>query len=240
LIHKTIVVNTWRYMADSAVRLLVMGFFVLIALMLAQDTRAVRTTSDQDFWGISGTLANMGLWILGTGLIHRDASSGVLSLVFLRPVSRPAYVLSKWLALCSVGWTMALIFFSVLYYGENVLNPLAAQRLLGLVVLIVSVSAVITLFSSLPFSFGDLGTLLLALAVVWILNYLGDHYKVVVLRTASDYLMKAFFPGFWFGLKRDEFPFWLNVIFNLAITAFSLGGAIWLVKRRELGYGEAN
>jgi len=111
--------------------------------------------------------------ILGAGSIGRDVSSGVLALLFTRPLVRARYVLAKWLAVSVAAGVLAaatLLVEALILgrQGEGVPGAELAAALFASATATCGLTAVLVLFSTLLPGLGDVAlwtALLLVMAV---------------------------------------------------------------------------
>jgi hypothetical protein len=227
----------WRQRAMSPMRmvfLLMMFTFPLLPLFVAPS---MGFTTLQDARGLT--------LIFAVGMIGQDVSSGVLQLLFARPVRRADYVLSRWAA---VGIAAAALAIAQLLAAWVILTLRGAAPDPAMVELamaqrtveVAQLAAVIALFSALINGIGDLGLWFLAqlaggaLAVVaqwrhwaW-LGHVGDEIGHIVAPTIN-------LAGITSGVAGIE-----PLALALSTTTLALVLAILLVNRKELSYASAS
>src|SRR5580765_2182491 len=100
LFHPTLIVSLLRQRAQSPARLLLIAALWGLPLGLVAVTRGA--TGLQPL-----SLGAVFAFILGAGVIGGEASAGVFQLLFARPVTRPSYVLSRWLGVSLAAAALA-------------------------------------------------------------------------------------------------------------------------------------
>ena len=181
-------------------------------------------------------------FLAAAGLIGQEVSSGVLTLVFARPIRRDHWVLGRWLGACALA--AALIVLQVLVAtlvavsrGHAPGLSEVALKILDGVLASTGLCAVLLMFSSLVPGLGDLGLLLLGMILGGGLSAAGSHYALPWLARAGSELQACF------DLKLDPAPFfglgtisWFAVFSYLSTIAICLVIAIYAVNRKELSY----
>jgi ABC-type transport system involved in multi-copper enzyme maturation permease subunit len=202
--------------------------------------------------------------ILGTGIIGRDLSSGVLPLVFARPISRAKYVFSKWLTLSLTAIILAFAqcvvihLFSFLFSPDTFSNEAFLIACADVLFVCFGFSAVMVLFSALKSgSFAGTGIWLLLLLLVAAMLQYGARQPVAVQPNmqGGSVLMINLLNGLipvaaqvgsfllsFFANKTSIMELWHSGIDWLSVTAYlsnlalALVLAIYLMNRRELTY----
>ncbi len=199
--------------------------------------------------------------ILGTGIIGRDLSSGVLPLVFARPLSRANYVFSKWLTLSIAAIVLSLAQCLIIHLLFLIFSPatFSNQGLLVASADILFVSfgtaAVMILFSALKSgSFAGTGIWLLTLAIVVAMLQFGAHEPIAAGSHGANLGATVFNALIPVMSKTGNFllPFlgnraslaeifqsgvdWLIITTYLSNLALALVLAIYVMNRRELTY----
>lgn len=180
--------------------------------------------------------------VFAAGLIGQEVSSGVLTLVFARPVRRAEYVLGRWLGACALGSALVLLEVLVaagallMRHGEPTL-PMVASKVLEGVLAVIGSSTVLLMFSSLVAGLGDLALLLLGSLVSVVLSTAGMHSHSTWLSRAGaelqGFLSASIDPAPLFGVGAIS---WFEVTSYLSTLSICLVVAIWAVNRRELSY----
>jgi ABC-type transport system involved in multi-copper enzyme maturation permease subunit len=181
--------------------------------------------------------------IFAVGLIGQDYSSGVLQLLFARPVTRAEYVTSRWIAAAGAA---ALLGVAQIALGAVVLalrgHPVTLAQA-GLVASnsaleAIGVTAVITLFSSLVSGITDLGIYVVAVFLAQMFQLFGRGLKAVAFLLPVGAELERFI-----GAKLDVMQFhdlatvsWFAVASYLSTVTLCLALAILVVNRKELSY----
>jgi len=217
-----LVVVTWR---ERLLKPLVGGLCLVVAL--SQITTARLTGELQD------PVLLLTLLIAG-GSVGRDVTSGVLPLLFTRPLVRSHYVFAKWIA---VG-TAAAVLSVVTLVAEAVLLARAGQGLAGgeIVDAIVKsmttafgISSVLVLFSVLASGFADV--------LIWVgLNTLPlIAHKVIPQRMAEEW--QAFLnPSLDWAATVGPPASLFQPVSYLSTVALCLALAAIAINRKELSY----
>ena len=100
--------------------------------------------------------------VLGAGSIGRDVTTGVLPLLFTRPLTRGTYVLAKWMAvssLAAVAGTLAIAIQAALLWHRGAGLPAATigAALFAATATALGIAAVLVFLSTLVSGFGDIG-----------------------------------------------------------------------------------
>ncbi|MGH7725672.1 MAG: ABC transporter permease subunit [Candidatus Eiseniibacteriota bacterium] len=180
--------------------------------------------------------------LLGAGLIGQDISSGVLGLLFARPVTRSAYVLSRWFgvgafAAGAVILQLALGSLAMTIRGAPPALDLLARTAIEQLLAVFGTVAVFTLLSSLLPAVVDL--------VVWALLHLGAGALAIaggiaaspVLLRASREMSRFLSPGL--DLKTTlggGVLGWFDLVSYLSTVTLCLAVAIVILNRREFSY----
>ncbi len=190
----------------------------------------------------SGTAVVVFVLVLGGGIIGQDLRSGVLQLVFVRPVKRSTYVLNKWLA---VALGSALMSSANVALGTALLSALGAgvpvtdaAKVCGTCVLLAaSLSAVLTLLSAAFLGLGDCAIWIATMGSSQIVSGIAASKNWPLVGRVADEATRFLMPmldltdpvGAW-SLS------WFSVTSYGSTVTLSLVGAIWIMNRRELSY----
>jgi ABC-type transport system involved in multi-copper enzyme maturation permease subunit len=228
-VNLTLMSAFWRERFTSPVRLLLLFMFWSTSLLISFVRRPVTLPADD--WTIWLTL------ILGAGVIGRDLSTGVLQLIFARPIQRWEYVISRWFALGTAVFGLALLAWLItvpfaLAGGTKI--GAALVRLVESYFIAYGLGAVITGFSALLSGFGDLALWLVAGMFSMGLGMLGAFARQGWALTLSSELLFTLVPNFDF-----DRGFYYNLVsWASTITVFLLLG-VFAMNRRELSYATA-
>ncbi len=231
--NPTLVTTFLRQRLTSPMRVILLMFLFGGPLMLAILTRSLIP--------LAGGAAQVVLVFIA-GAIGQDVSSGVLQLTFARPVSRPSYVLSRWLA-ASLATTLFVLMqvlvgtFALMLRGTPV-EALDAARIVAESAAMAFAGAAVMLALSACFNgLGDVGVLLLCFISAQVLGGLAGqmHWDVVVVITR--FVSETLFPKLdlrWMfgqgGVPWSELASWSSTL------TLGLGVAIWRLNHRELSY----
>lgn len=235
--NAALIVAMLRQRAASPVRLALLAFLFVMPLLVAVGAPAVGLSVLGDSYGI--------ILVLGAGLIGQDISSGVLQLLFARPVTRSSYVLSRWIAvalasvaLCIVQALLCALILSlrgappdihVLLYliGDN------AFLALGL-------GAVITLFSTLLGGFGDLAILLVLTVTGKVLEGIAQVANSPILGRVGTEIGNFVLPKVSIAqlFGSADTP-WFMIASYASTLTLCLALAIVVMNRKELSYASS-
>jgi len=233
-IHPVLVVSFLRQRLGSPLRLVMLGFMFFSSFVMVAVTRQLAP--------IAGTPAMFAL-VLAAGAIGQEISSGVLTLTFARPVTRTAFVLSRWAG--AAGFAAALGFAQIAVG----IMAIAARggpvpeggEIAALVVECVlnagGAAAVMVMLSSFANGLGDVALWALASVVGAIANLAGQAKNwPVLVRAASELdltLMPKLQAGWLFGLGDPQV---YGLVAVLSTITAALAVAVWVVNRKELSY----
>jgi hypothetical protein len=249
--------NTLRAFLDAPLRLLLLAFTLLIFYGLASQADPMKGSLGLGPEGQTRLVAGMAslgnkalaalVWLLGYGLISREASRGSIQLVLLRPLSRASYVLSKWAALMTLagGATLAVHAIFLMHGWLPLLGLGQWSALLGAQVLqVAALAAVLTLLSSVPVAFGEVGLLLLGWLGCMIVGHYGDKLSWAWLTGLGDLGQRVLLPEIPTGglgqvlQGTAQTDLAASLPLNLAVLVLALAGAMALMKRREFTYAD--
>jgi hypothetical protein len=180
--------------------------------------------------------------ILGSGMIGSDVSSGVLQLLFARPVRRVDYVLSRWLATAVLAAGLALIQLIVGYLilaarHETVPHPVAALSLAGQHVSMAFGSAsVLVALSSLVPGLGDLALYLRLFLVSGLTQMLGTATRFKFFGPLGDEMFSTLAPQLDLAPLFGGSPYWYDIVSYASTVTLGLLLATLVMNRRELSY----
>jgi len=188
--------------------------------------------------GIASPLAIL----FAAGAIGQDVSSGTLQLLLVRPVTRPEYLVSRWLgaSLAAFALTLGTVAFGalVMMLRGTPAPPLEVLRVvLEAVTAVTGHAAVIVMLSALVGGIGDLGIY----AGLNILLQMGQTAAMFMKspwlgRTCAE-LVGALGPEVSFaGLPQNLPPTWFSVVSWASSLTLALAVAIARLNRRELSY----
>lgn len=229
----TLITAFLRQRLTSPMRLALLGLMTLFPLGGA----AIMGTLEV-FNNLAGPIAI----ILAAGAIGQDVSAGTLQLLLVRPVTRPSYVLNRWLApvLGAIGIYGALLVLGTLVLflrGTPPASMLLVRMLLEGLGDATGSAAVIVALSSLVGGLGDLALYFGSMIVLQMLNALAMFKNWNWLARTCAELNGVLSPDLSFawlttGLGPSAFMF---VSFASTVT-LALAVAITRLNRRELSY----
>lgn len=188
--------------------------------------------------GIAGPLAVL----YAAGAIGQDVSSGTLQLLLVRPVTRPAYVLHRWLGavLAASAVVLLTLLCAVLLMFLRGTPPGAIELtrfVLEAVTTIVGHAAVMILLSSLAGGVGDLALYAGSLFVAQMLVVLGTWQQWPwLLRACAEVQGVLGAKMSWAWLGAGMAPSAFDIVSWASTVTLALAAAIAVVNRKELSY----
>ncbi len=194
------------------------------------------------------------VWVMGSGIVGRDMSSGVAHLLFTRPITRTSYILTKWTSLVASVFLFQCCLFIFWVLGKILFhhNPdLSADLFIefGLSAWItMTLSAVVVFFSTIMPGWGDLALLLYYHVILLVLNisalkdYIPDFNKVI------EGLVRLIWPGAKIGfsyVSSREYKYYGGLHYTLTLGDFAIDtaiavvyflAAVYLMKRIDISY----
>lgn len=235
--NATLIVAFLRQRATSPMRMVLLFcafVFPLLATLVTASLSPVGSSS-------AGLLA----LIFAAGLIGQDVSSGVLQLLFARPVTRPSYVFNRWLA---AGGAAALVSLLQLLAGAALvalrhgdfssrdLAQIAGENVLATF----GGAAVITMFSSLLGGFGDLAVFFLLTVGSGIVEGLATlkHWTTLLraIHEVQGFLNARLDLAVIGGQGSLS---WFALASYASTVTLCLAVAVWAVNRKELSYASS-
>jgi hypothetical protein len=258
-VNRPVYLNTLRCFLDSPARLVASALLMLLAYSIVGGAAHIFVNGAQTQSGVFDTPASalvrygnvvfvLVAWILGVGVIRKEISSGSIQLVMLRPLTRSSYILSKWAALATLNLGFLLFVYAVLLIkgGASLASPdllavFGAQAAQAL-----ALAAVLTFLSSVPSPLGEAGLLLLGLVALAVLGHFASGAEPWDSLIAGGYRVllptvglegRSLFFGM-FALEPAVVDSASSLLFNLAVSAAALAGAMALLARREFHYAQ--
>lgn len=232
--NATLVRSFLRQRLTSPLRLVMLGFGFVSPLGIVAFTKQLGTLEGSPAWFAL---------ILAAGAIGQEVSSGVLTLTFARPVTRPAYVLSRW---AGAGGFAAALGLAQLAAGLMAIaargGPLppgaeVAALVLECVIVSLAASAFMVMLSSFVNGLGDVALWAMGMALSGFAGLVAQARDWAVLGRIAQEAQLALMPslrlGWLFG-AGDANPYALLAV--LSTLAASLAVAVWVVNRKELSY----
>jgi hypothetical protein len=219
---RALVLATWREKFGRPV------FGVLCLVVAATDVMTARLTSELQDPVLILTL------LIASGSVGKDVSSGVLPLLFTRPLKRSRYVLAKWLASASAIATLAavttLVEAAVLaHIGAGLPRAELAAAIFKSATTAFGLSAVLVLFSVLASGFTDV--------LIWIglssLPMLGQRF--LSQRVVEEW-QSFLHPSLDWGDLLADAGAGFRLVSYLSTVTLCLGLAVLAVNRKELSY----
>jgi len=233
-VNATLFVTALRQRFTSPIRLVLVAAVFAFPLMFMLFFPQIGLHAIQ-----SGTLY---AFLLGAGLIGQETSSGVMQLLFARPVRRWEYVTSRWLAIAAaiaglVAAQIALASLILLARGAapdlaDVLFSFGDQVLPALATL-----SVLVLFSSLISGIGDVAAIILSFISGQVLQAMGQFTRHESVTRAGQEIIRFVAPQISLEAVHglDSVP-WFEWVSYLSTISLCLAVAVLLINAREISY----
>lgn len=234
--NPTLVVALWRQRLTSPIRVVLLAMAFGFPLLTVAFTRGSLTMLG-DSTGL--------VLIFAVGMIGQDLSSGVLQLLFARPVRRFEYVVSRWIAVgaaaSAIGLAQAGLGFILLGARGaappvNELMLFAAQRVLGSF----GIAAVFALLSSVIGGVGDLALFFAGFIIGQVVVMVAGAKGWTVLTRAGQEFQAFLMPDLDLPrlLSASTIPLF-PIASYLSSVALALALAVWVMNRKELSYASS-
>jgi ABC-type transport system involved in multi-copper enzyme maturation permease subunit len=264
--NKTIAFATIQYWLKMP--LVISGAFFLFGIYLAQCVMSyvsLQGVGHETRWlELSDPLALV--LVLGTGIIGRDITSGLLPLILTRPITRADYVLTKWLTLSIAASLITILELTVVHgwflmWDRSGLANLSYVEQIGTAICTCTgLAAVVVMFSALrPGPFAGTGLWMLLYSLVRLMESLGKQMPadpgpnadstIALVFNFFNYLrplvatlavpLKNFIANTlsFTEVLQDNAIHWLPLGIYLFNLTLVVVLAIHIVNRKELGYG---
>ena len=231
--NRELVIAFWKQRGSSAFRmaflLLVFGFPLLMTAAMPGGGLAIV----RDAVGIT--------MVLAAGMIGQDVSSGVLQLLFARPVRRSEYVLSRWLAVAFAAGGIAVLQIALAWMilqarGVPLESSDVLLTMLQRMCEVIQITAVMAMFSSLVNGVGDLGLWFAATVVGAILQLTAQAKGWGWIGRIGAEVNRIVGPDVGLVALARGTGGWSDLVTTLSIAALALLIAVVLVNRKELSY----
>lgn len=180
--------------------------------------------------------------IAAAGVIGLEVSSGSLALFFTRPITRWSYVFSRWGGAAAVACSLTLVSLAgevVLIHGRGgeVSSTTLIIALIDRLSIVIGVVTMMTCFSALVSSLGDLVIWMSAHILAMSLAASGDAASIPILSKAGGALRRVANPEIdaFLLLSSMRVP-WSHLAFYAGIVLLALGIAAFALNRKELTY----
>jgi len=233
-VNPTLVTTLWRQRLTSPVRVAILAALTGMPLLGVAFMPAAGL-------GLLGGAQGL-ILTLGAGMIGQDLSSGVLQLLFARPVRRPEYVVSRWLGVGLAATAVSLLQLGIacaLLAGRGAV-PTAQEIVMfggGRLLESFGGAAVLALFSSLIGGFGDLGIYLLVNLGAGIVQMAGQVKQWLWLSRAGAEINAALTPTIDLMRLVTATPMpWFPIVSYASTVVLCLALAIVVINRKEFSY----
>ena len=231
--NATLLFAFWRQRLASPIRVVILALMVLVPPALISAIRGLGLAQLGDAIPLA--------MVLAVGMIGQDVSSGVLQLIFARPVRRSEYVLSRWLAV-SLGASLASLLQIGLYMalaagrGAAPSADVVLQFALGRELQIFGVAATMALLSSLIGGVGDLAIYALLTISGGVVSMIGQLRQSSVITWIGHEIGTLVSPRLEIAQLVAGSPSWFAIATYASNLTLCLLLAILILNRKELSY----
>jgi ABC-type transport system involved in multi-copper enzyme maturation permease subunit len=236
-VNRTLVVAFWRQRFMSPFRMAFLLFIVGVPLLIT-------AAMPQAGFSIAGKLTGVAL-VFAIGIIGQDLSSGVLQLLFARPVRRSEYVLSRWFAAGSMSAVIgvgqaALVVLIMTVRGAAPGAPEALTFVGERLFEGFGIAAVFVLLSTLVNGVGDVALWIGVQFVCGIGGMLAQAKGWTWLARAAGELSGSMNPNLPIAQIAGGLAPWAPASAYLSTVTLCLALAVLVMNRRELSYASSN
>lgn len=223
----------WRQRLASPIRVVILALMVLVPPALISAIRGLGLAQLGDAVPLA--------MVLAVGMIGQDVSSGVLQLIFARPVRRSEYVLSRWLAVSLGASLLSLVqigFYVALAAARGAAPSADAvlQFALGRELQIFGVAATMALLSSLIGGVGDLAIYALLTIMGGVVGMIGQLRQSGVITWIGHEIGTLVSPKIEIAQIVAGSPSWFAIATYASNLTLCLLLAILILNRKELSY----
>jgi hypothetical protein len=232
-VNATLVTHFWRQRLMSPLRMVFLLIAFSFPLLFAVGAPSMGLAPIRDALGFT--------LVMAVGMIGQDVSSGVLQLLFARPVRRSEYVLSRWFSVWSAATALAtlqVVAAAAILAARGAAVPAGE---VGLAVLqraieVAQIAAVFAALSSLVNGFGDVGVWIVIQITGGVMALAAQARQWVVLGRIADEIGRIANPSIALAPLFQGGGSWVPVLAAVSTTAIGLAVAVVLVNRKELSY----
>jgi ABC-type transport system involved in multi-copper enzyme maturation permease subunit len=183
--------------------------------------------------------------IFGAGMIGQDTASGVLQLLFARPVRRDVYAISRWFAASRAATVMAVVQvgLAALVLAARGARPEAGDVAIAWANHVTSAfgpTAPLLALSALVPGLGDLGLMLLIYVFAGILQMAGGAMNQANVSQLGHVMQDFLNPMIDFHQVLGPAISWNEIVSYLSTVTLSLALAIVVLNRKELSYASTS
>jgi ABC-type transport system involved in multi-copper enzyme maturation permease subunit len=184
------------------------------------------------------------VWLLGSGIIGRDMSSGVSHLLFTRPITRASYILTKWLSLVFAVWAFQILVLVVwalgtfAYRSTPEFDYWTFKNLLVAMWMAATLSTVVILYSTIMPGWGDLALLFFVHVTVSVFSIAAQTNSFPFFKTFTLWLLKIAWPGLGPGTNFLEKSILDpgGFLLHTGLAIIYLLAALFLMTRKDITY----
>jgi ABC-type transport system involved in multi-copper enzyme maturation permease subunit len=232
-VNRTLIMAFLRQRITSPMRL---GLIVLSTLFPLGGVAMMGSLS------VLGGIASPLALIFAAGAIGQDVSSGTLQLLLVRPVTRPAYLLNRWLGAVfgALGLTLLMFALGTLSLMMRGTPPAATELIrmsLESTAAATGSAAIMIMLSTLAGGLGDVGLYFASLILLQMMAAVGAFEQWAWLQRASSELQGVLGPQLSFAWMLQHTPVsWFALASWASSITLALAVGIARLNRRELSY----
>jgi ABC-type transport system involved in multi-copper enzyme maturation permease subunit len=177
-----------------------------------------------------------------TGIIGLEVSTGSLALFFTRPLTRFVYAMSRWAGAASVACALVLVSLAgeialLIAKDADVAVTPVLIALVDRLSVVIGIVSVMTFFSALVSSLGDLVIWLSIHIVAMSMGASGDAASIPLLTSVARGLRRIANPEIdsFLLISSMRMP-WSQLALYLATVLLAIGLAGYVLNRKELSY----
>lgn len=232
----TLILGLWRQRLSSPIRMVILILWMLVPPGLMSAVRGLGLSALGDGYPIT--------MVFAVGMIGQDVSSGVLQLLFARPVRRSEYVLNRWLAV-AIGASLVSLTQVLLAWGLTAAKQTApepqtiAMFLAGRELEIIGAAATMALLSSLIGGLGDLAVFILLMLTGGMVGMIGQFQRSQVVIGIGHEISALVSPRLDIAQIAAGSPPWFAIATYASNLALCLLLAMMVMNRKEVSYASS-
>lgn len=226
--YQAIILTTIKERLTNTVRLI-----ILLGILVVQTATYILSRTDY------GELSDAMVFtlVMGAGIVGQDISRGVLQLLFVRPIKRANYILSKWLAIAILGFSASLLQIAILVLAlyiehEKISGFAVADVVIGRLFVCLTTTALLSFFSTLASGMADIVIYIIVIIIVQGLRLLGQTYDL-------SFMVQLSYPvEFFVNPTINIHTTLITLVACLSNISLCLLAASIVINRREISYAD--
>ena len=233
----TLMLAFWRQRLTSPFRMAILLLMMTVPMLIALAAPPMAMAAINSTIGLT--------LVFAIGMIGQDLSSGVLQLLFARPVRRWEYVISRWLAVALASATFAalqVVLVAAIASARGAAPPFGELALMigSHALECIGTAAVFTLLSSLVASAGDVALYAMITVGAGILSMSAQVKGWAILGRIGGILGDALSPKISLEQLAHGLAPWAPIAAYLSTVTLCLAIAVVVMNRRELSYASSS